>query len=89
MATNRFSPKIISNVATNAARAHGRSASDHCMGSARTGTVCEAGRTSESCDVVAAAKARGETGSAITTRICGAEHCGQKATPSSTRCPHL
>jgi hypothetical protein len=28
-------------------------------------------------------------GSAITTRICGAEQCGQKATPSSTACPHL
>ena len=90
MATNGFSPKNISNVATNAARAHGRSAPDHCMGSARTGTVCDAGRTSESCDAVAAANAKGAwMGSAMTTRICGAEHCGQKGTPSSTMDPHL
>jgi hypothetical protein len=27
--------------------------------------------------------------SAITTRICGAEQCGQNGTPCSTACPHL
>src|SRR5580658_135565 len=90
MATNGFRPKDISTDATSAASAHGFMACDHCMGRARTGTVWDAGRALASCEAAAVAKVRGDgAGSAMTTRICGAEQCGQKGTPSSTVCPHL
>src|ERR1039458_10869296 len=88
MATNGCRPRNISPDATTPASRQGFNAWDHCMGSASTGTVCDAGRAV--CPVSAAASTgAGATASAITTRICGAEQCGQKGTPSSTVCPHL
>ena len=69
--------------AIKAASAQGRTDCDHDTGIAMLATVgvAAAGNTVEDAGL--------NTGSATTTRICGAEQWGQKATPSSTACPHL
>jgi len=72
--------------AIRAATAHGTTARGHCTGSDRAGTPEAAGKE---CELARGSVEAAGAGSAITTRICGAEQCGQKAIPSSTVCPHL
>lgn len=49
------------------------------------GVLCELGRAPESEPSTASAPVdMGATASGVVTRICGAPHCGQNGTPSST-----
>ncbi|HTW30110.1 MAG TPA: hypothetical protein VMD76_00425 [Candidatus Sulfotelmatobacter sp.] len=69
---------------TNAANAQGFNACDHVIGTAKTGTVSDAGRASEKVGAAAIADGPAGKGSAMITRICGAPQCGQNGLPSST-----
>src|SRR5580692_4990072 len=86
--TGTTSLHTIPTAAISAAKAHGLTASDHGEEIASIGTegadpADDKGSTASGRPTPAIAA------SATTTRICGAEQCGQKGTPCSTACPHL
>src|SRR5579863_20506 len=86
--TGTTSLHTIPTAAIMAANAQGFAARDHGEEIASIGTEFAATLLSEF--RVASGKATpAVAASAMTTRICGAAQCGQKATPCSTACPHL
>ena len=87
IATNGQSPKAINMAPITAASAAGFTACDQVMGTAKTGTVSDAGRGAEG--VLEGVGTAMGSGSATMTRICGATQCGQNGRPSSTSWPHL